>query len=276
MILFLLLLIVPLFAQTEDKPCHLDLKAIRLGVRHTEGEGIGYNKGYSTLDLVWIPVTFDPLILFTDLRGHRFTDGKFAGNGGIGVRYPHLPTGYAYGANIFYDYRRLKQSNLNRLGAGLEALGSFISFRANGYFPIGARNTRRTGSGKTFHNMPGVDGDIEIRAYSGLDHSLFVSGGPYYYIGDRTKNALGGQARLLLRVLGMFDLAAMASYDNLFHFNFQGRLGITFTFGPRKKVTQADKYKKGTLKCLRLNRLFDQLNRRVQRGEIPATVKQSG
>ena len=120
-LIVLALLFFPLFAHAEDKPCELNLKPIRLGIRHTEGEGIGYNKGYSSLDFTAIPFSVGSLLFLTDLRGHRLTNGKFAGNGGLGVRYPHLNSGYAYGINGFYDYRRQRQTNLNRLGVGLEA-----------------------------------------------------------------------------------------------------------------------------------------------------------
>lgn len=83
---------------------HVD-RARHLSVRHTEGTGIGYDLGYTTVASFLSPVTpwagkWTP---FLDLRGHVFNDGKAAANAGWGVRY--LTPSRVLGSHIYYDYR---------------------------------------------------------------------------------------------------------------------------------------------------------------------------
>ena len=55
--------------------------------RHLEPWGIGYERGYSTLEGLFFPYqkgNFRPLI---DTRVHGFTNNEYAANQGVGVRY---------------------------------------------------------------------------------------------------------------------------------------------------------------------------------------------
>lgn len=112
-----------------------DKKHKRIGIRHIEGGGIGYNKGYTTFEGFIAP---DPeswkAMPFLDLRGHVFDNGKIAVNAGGGVR--AIARDRAYGLNVFYDFRNTDRIHYNQMGVGMEILGKRFDFRTNGYLPF--------------------------------------------------------------------------------------------------------------------------------------------
>ena len=61
--------------ETENK-CTPGPRSMRASVRHIEAGGIGYNKGYSTLEtfIAGNPTRWS-VMPFLDLRGHVFNDG---------------------------------------------------------------------------------------------------------------------------------------------------------------------------------------------------------
>src|SRR5580658_7202074 len=111
---------------------------MRAAVRHIEAGGIGYNTGYSSLDVF---LATDPnkwrVMPFLDLRGHVFNNGTYAANGGIGAR--GMWGCRAYGINGYYDFRNTNRRNYNQVGAGLETLGKLWDLRVNGYLPVGKK-----------------------------------------------------------------------------------------------------------------------------------------
>jgi len=283
-----------LWAGTEEEqlhpsnhhPCELDIHPVRMGFRHIQSGGVGYDKGYSSLDLFISPFSQKDALIFFDLRGHRFTGGKFATNAGLGFRYPHLDTGFAYGVNVFYDYRRSNDTNLNQLGVGAEALGRIWSFRANGYFPTGKRVIDRKYSFHRFsgHNLhikekskrslTGVDAEAEARIYSHQFAKVFLAAGSYYYNGKHNRNAIGGKARLTGRFFDLGSLSAIASYDRLFGFNFQGEVGLSFALGGKRKILKNNSLRPSTEACHYAEQMANTLDYPVQRNEIIVIAKQ--
>src|SRR5690242_8258959 len=72
----------------KSEICSAGPSSMRVGARHITGPGVGYKKGYTTLETFLAPApdlwSFMP---FVDLRGHLFDDGKeWAANAGLGVR----------------------------------------------------------------------------------------------------------------------------------------------------------------------------------------------
>src|SRR5579872_5012888 len=69
--------------------CYSGPHPSKVDVRHLEYSGIGFDQGYSSLDLFlsntnpWLGNS----IFFLDLRGHIFNNGKPAANVGGGWRY---------------------------------------------------------------------------------------------------------------------------------------------------------------------------------------------
>lgn len=263
-----------------DDSCELGVQPVRVGLSHIQSGGVGYDKGYSSIDLFATPYSHHDALFFVDVRAHRFTNGKFAANGGLGVRYPYLNTNFAYGANFFYDYRRNNEKNLSQLGVGLEVLGRIWKFRTNGYFPIGTRNYDKETSFKRFkgHHLElkekykrtlfGIDAEAEARLYSSKNITAFLATGPYYYQGKDSRNAFGGKARLGGTFFNIGNLTAIASYDGLFGFNFQGEIGVSFQLGKKRRILKNNSLRPQTQDCRFAGEMVDTLNQPVQRNEI--------
>lgn len=216
----------------------------RLSVRHIEAGGIGYKKGYTTLEGF---ASTDPgnwrCVPFLDARAHVFDDGKIAANGGIGARTTWGCR--AYGANAYYDYRNSHRRNFNQASMGLETLGDLWDVRVNGYLPFGNKRSRPydpTFGGFTGHSMlidrkfqyamKGVDGEVGFHfGWSALD--FYGAGGAYYFKGEVGDGAVGGKARLAASYQDYVTLEVSDSYDTVFHNHVQGQLTLSLPFGPR-------------------------------------------
>jgi hypothetical protein len=116
--------------ENEEEECPTEYQYMRAALKHIEGGGIGYNKGYTTLEAF---IASDPdwwsVTPFLDLRGHVFDNGKFAANGGIGLR--SILGSRVYGINSYYDYRNTRRKGYNQIGLGLETLGELWDLRFN-------------------------------------------------------------------------------------------------------------------------------------------------
>ena len=108
-----------------------------IGLRFNELKGIGYQKGYTTLEsfnLFGLSHSFMPWL---DVRGHVFNNGKLAGNIGIGGRSLLSSIKHLLGAFLYYDVREAHRLTVHQLSPGLELLGKTMEYRLNGYFPVG-------------------------------------------------------------------------------------------------------------------------------------------
>lgn len=220
-------------------------------IRHIEPDGIGFTKGYSSLDLsLSCPSCDDHLVSFLDLRGHVFNDGKFAVNTGLALRWLPECSCRVWGINLFYDYRQTHKRPYNQISMGLEALGERWDFRVDGYLPVGAKRSRAFDfsfdffpdnsfllTGKRELAMKGIDAEAgyhftEIDAFD-----LYAAIGPYFYApGKFGDNTVGGRLRLLSTICTYLTLEAALSYDHIFKWIGQGALSLNFPFGPRKRV----------------------------------------
>jgi hypothetical protein len=218
---------------------------MRAAARHIEAGGVGYNKGYTTLETF---LATDPsnwsVMPFLDLRGHVFNDGKLAANAGLGAR---ATLGCrVYGLNAYYDYRNSHHKGYNQVGAGLETLGDTWDFRVNGYLPVGKKVSKAYDvefaefSGHSIlvnrkfrYAMKGIDAEAGFHFGKTSNFDFYAAAGPYYFKGDMGKAAFGGKARLAASFKEYITVEVSDSYDAVFHNNVQGQLTLSFPFGPR-------------------------------------------
>ena len=129
-------------AFSDETSCIPGPRPELIRLRHIESKGLGYNKGYSSLDaFLTYPKWSGDFLPFVDLRGHVFNDGKTAANAGWGFRYLSEPKKRVFGLNFYYDYRDASKKSYRQVSAGLEALGITWDFRMNGYLPVGGKRS---------------------------------------------------------------------------------------------------------------------------------------
>ena len=232
-----------------------------IALSHTEGKGLGYSAGYSSLDLfLGMPLVQD-LIVFTDCRGHAFNNGMRAGNVGLGLRHFSLCTGKIFGFNVVYDYLKNTQKTYSQIGAGFEILGECWDFHCNAYVPVGhiRKNIYRFNYAfyEQLKNEEATDLSFGLKAreqfaLKSVDTlfgyrfcnigctDLHISGGPYCFWGRsaKTKNAFNAKhecavgGRFIIDVLfkNYFVLTGTATYDPIFRWCCQGTLAINIPF----------------------------------------------
>lgn len=257
-----------------NENCPNGKKHYRAAIRHIESGGIGYENGYTTLETFFAS---DPtqwkVTPFLDLRGHIFDNGKWAANGGIGLR--TLWGTRAYGINTYYDYRNTGRFNSNQIGIGFETLGEFVDCRINGYLPVGAKlsdpygSTFGTFSGnymlvsQKYHSaMKGANAEFGFHFGKSELFNFYAAAGPYYFIGEIDPATWGGKARISGTFKDLFTLEISDSYDRTFHNKFQGQISLSFSFGPKSKV------KKQRSSCKAANTLNNRMLQPVGREEI--------
>lgn len=275
----------------SESDCKWAIYDFRAALSHREGRGIGYRRGYTTVETFLMPSLLEQCAVypFIDLRGHGFNDGKRAANAGVGIRYLD-PCCWVYGTNVYFDYRQSHHQGFDRvshafqqLGVGLEALGPNWDFRMNYYQPLGIKVWHFVQT--VFHDNKGItpinskrrqytvrmiDAEIGTCAGSGsfcdgcIDWSVYFAAGPYYLRERCTSGRCGGKARLAA-TLNNFLLEVFTSYDRITHGTLQIKIGIDFDLYAQSPST--NRY------CCDLNDscfgfVYDRLSQPVQRQEI--------
>ena len=230
-------------AQTCDDLPH----PMRFGLRHIENKGIGYNTGYTTLEMfLSAPVDRYLVTPFIDLRGHLFDDARWAANAGWGLR--AIWGNRIYGLNNYYDYRNSKRKNTyDQISVGFETLGTLWDFRWNAYFPFGT--TKSHGYDIQFNSFSGnslyvtrkfeqalIGTHAELGFCLGTTHdcSFYTAVGPYYFKGPIGTCLWGGQARLKGSYLDYVSAEMSYSYDKKFNGIVQGQVALTLPWGAQK------------------------------------------
>lgn len=220
----------------------------RLDVRHIEGSGIGYNKGYTTFEGFFATSpNQDQFMPFLDLRGHVFNNGKFASNVGLGFR--KSTDCHVFGLNTYYDYRKTKQINYNQIGFGAEALGLKWDLRVNGYLPVGKKSVQlgeTAFAGFAGHNllvlqnqqfaMKGFNAELGYHLNRPTCGDFYFAVGPYHFTQANDPKVWGGKARLVYRYKDYVTLELSDSYDNYFHNKFQCQLTLSLPLGREPEV----------------------------------------
>lgn len=242
-------------------------RAFQVGARHVEGKGVGYDEGYTTVEMFltrqqngWAP--------FVDVRGHVSNRARYAANAGIGLRYLQSPI--KWGINSYYDYRTTRVFHYNQVGMGLEALGSFWSAQLNAYLPVGRTRSSRYdisynnnlgpaqfGSFQGHHlllHFPkgsaysakeeiafrSLDASFSIRCLQKDHVSVDASLGPYYLSSSQgPHSALGGKIRLGLGLAKHLTFDVETTYDPLFRHRVQTGLRWSLPFGKQQPKTSS-------------------------------------
>ena len=261
---------------SPSKECRNGKRHYRVSARHIEGGGIGYNKGYTTLEGFFAPNPEQLVVMpFLDVRGHVFNDGKMAANAGLGFR--GILGCRTYGLNTYYDYRNTKRLHYNQVGVGLETLGTLWDFRINGYLPVGKKITSPYGikfdkfsgnqlvlSQKRQFSMKGADAEVGFHFGKSHNFDFYAAAGPYYYIGQIGHNTWGGKARLSGMYKEYITVELSNSYDRMFHNNFQGQVTFTLPFGNRSRVKKT----KNCNSCKMADAIVSRMVEPVAREEI--------
>lgn len=241
----------PLSAEEKMTPepstiCGVNAASNRIGVRHIEANGIGYNQGYTTFEAFLSPLEpWGSWTPFLDLRGHIFNNGQPAFNTGLGAR--KLTTSQVWGINAYYDYRKTNHQHYNQFSVGLECLGRGWDFRINGYLPVG--NKRSGFFNTSFSHFEGHYAFISqkrefamkgINAEAGAHVNfancpLYFATGPYYLEGEG-KVAWGGQVRAAINVFDYVRIEGNTSYDSVFKWIGQGQISVNIPLGRRQKI----------------------------------------
>ncbi|MEZ6051126.1 MAG: inverse autotransporter beta domain-containing protein [Planctomycetaceae bacterium] len=205
----------------------------RFGLAHDEGQGIGFDQGFTTLE--WMtPITgdFEWALLFADGRVLVRNDGTVGANFGIAHRYYDLNWNRIFGANVFYDYRNTEDNHFHQLGLGLEWLGEIVDVRANAYIPD-VDNVRGPipnlfrGHQLIINRdevaMTGGDVELGLRLPTFESIQVEVFGGFYHFDGHGNDDATGWRTRAQAEIAQRVTLDVAVQNDDVF--------GTTATFG---------------------------------------------
>lgn len=220
----------------------------RVTVKTRQFNGVGYDNGYSTGAAFLAPVWRHEFLPFIDLRAHVFDDGRFAFNGGLGLRVP--VDSWIFGGNLFYDYRNGDKFNPQQIGGGLEALGQHFDIRLNGYGPIANTDyfaltpvviQGHTASYKEVAQaaLPTIAGEIGMPFNDRCSDAFWYGAiGPYYLFGREVHDfnlggSWGGKARVAATFGKIFQVECDVTYDKIFHTTVQGVIAFHLPLGPR-------------------------------------------
>jgi hypothetical protein len=234
--------------------CALKPKPELIGISHTEGKGLGYSQGYSSLSLFLSqPFSQKSCLYFLDLRGHLFNNGKYAANAGTGFRWMNKRRSRIFGVNGFYDYLQTAQRPYNQVSLGFEALWQGWGMFVNGYLPVGRKETPlyqfsylSTSPGNFLVEgtekfaMKGIDAEIGYRFCDMTCLNIYTGIGPYGYWGRSTatknafrpahRHAVGGRFSASISYRQYVCLQGVATYDSLFKWGGQVMLVLAFPF----------------------------------------------
>lgn len=233
----------------QKQECTSPFHTMRIGVRHTEARGVGYDDGYTTLEGFGIYNRNPCFMPFLDLRGHVFNNGKLSGNIGIGERSVISSIDHIFGAYFYYDVRQEDHhlSVVNQLSPGVELLGKRMEYRINGYFPVG--KTKSHSWDYRFDRFNGhhillqhkrkfalTGGDAEVGAHitQSTTWDVYAGVGPYYFSSEHA-SSWGGKTRFIARYKEYVSLEASYSYDTLFKNVVQGTVALNYPFGKKLK-----------------------------------------
>lgn len=255
----------------------------RIAVKHIEERGIGYDKGYSSLDGYLMPNWDRKFLPFANARGHIFNDGKWASNIGIGGRFaPH--DNWVYGLNTYYDFRSATTLRGHQMGVGLEALSRLFDLRINGYVPIAIKHRASPFRFNKFIKNPfGAGSFVRLKRNVVMDFAsifgeigfslipeispidLYFACGPYYLAQEKFSSVKcggtwGAHGRLAMRILDGIEVAVKSSYDKEFHGIIQGYVSLGYPFVPSNMRLKGQRWRdrRGHLPHPRLRRRMTQ------------------
>jgi len=225
---YLIVFLIPLFIFAhEPPPSYTKLK-------HHEHKGVGYDTGYSSLDVHYTFAEFPTFCAFVNPRAHVFNDGRFAFNAGIGGRYKSPNQKWMVGGNAYYDFRSETIFSPQQLGGGLECFYSDLALRLSGYAPIGV--VKKTENRRAQVALANLQGEVE-KTFVRTENIHFLAAIGTYYLAKRSfqnktfGKAWGSQLRLTTHFWNRVTLAVETTYDHIYNFTLQGTLSLKIPLG---------------------------------------------
>lgn len=239
-----------LFSLSANRPDQLLFQA---SLSHIEGRGVGYHQGYTTLELLTMPLCsqkgFYP---FIDLRGHGFNNRKLAANVGIGFR-KFVSEDYCFGANFYYDvcqgsHRNFAQvgHTFQRAGIGFELFMPALDFRVNVYHTLGKErwkgrqlffNPSDPSHPKTKTRIVTMAQGFDAEIGRALDEGIlgcnfnwctYGAAGTYYLSHPKNKDAWGATLRFEATFNRYYNVEVRSTYDRVNNGIVQVKFEITF------------------------------------------------
>ena len=220
--------------------------AFYISLGHTDGKGIGYDEGYTTLKgAVFFPNAEKKIFPFIDLRYHFLNNGQSALNAGAGIRFVPSFTSKIFGFNVFYDYRRSPaHCNCQQMGVGAELLSRLMEFRINGYFPLkklhmvhycyydGYEGPYFIARKQYEYVFPGVDAEAGYRFFRNQKFLLYGALGTYYLVKNSCiPTVVGAKIRFECIVRQLLSFEASVTYDKYYKLRGEGQVTVTIPFG---------------------------------------------
>lgn len=206
-----------------------DVWLSRLSARHTQGDGVGYQNGFTSVDWFLPLLANGPdSIWFGDFRAILSTDAESSSNFGTGYRWYEPDQNRIYGANIFWDTRQFDDLHFNQLGVGLQTFGENIDLELNAYVPAvndtnqrstAQRNLAFVGNNLSFLSVNALSGMDFMAGYNVppiLEFNTRVLGGVYFYDSNQTPRTTGWRVRLETALQDWLAFTATAQDDELF------------------------------------------------------------
>lgn len=257
--------------------CPIDHSAF-LRLKHREPGGIGYPRGYTSLELFSVQSYGENTYGFFDGRGHLFNDGKWATNLGLGIRHLDGCSDVISGYNIYWDWVEAERGNFHQIGLGGELLWTCFDLQLNGHIPVGKRRKGHVrfdkfeGHSAFFAkkyslNMGGFDAQIGYWPYKSDCFATYFALGGYYFQGNFHTHFGGGFAQAKVSFWDYVEVEGQVSYDNEFKWIGQGQLALTIPFGPT-----LTRYPRKTHCCEDYLTFEERLLERPNRFEIAVTV----
>lgn len=202
------------------------------------GDGLGWDDGYTSIG-AWVPlgINSEDMLLYLDARGFASHTESGGGNFTLGYRY-YLP-GFdrfvgVYGAYDI-DAGNTESQTFNQFAVGAESVGRFLTYRVNGYIPIGDTNKDVASGivGDPFfrgYNIFALDREITRHQYGGFDAEV---GGPLplvgkygmsgflggYYLTSDVDDTVGFQGRLEANINDDLQIGGKLTTDDVFDTN---------------------------------------------------------
>lgn len=200
------------------------------------GNGIGYDGGFSGLDVMFAP-EYPPFsaMPFVEAQGIFIFDNNWVGSLGVGSRFLSEKTSAIWGLNAFYSFREANRGFYHQLGLGAELICKRWELNANGYIPIGNTSyvkkhvyddyigdykaVQRNKKDALFGGNIGLSVLVAQRG----NFMLYTTGGPYFLMEKSGHPQVwGGQVSIQPQWGDYFALSFIVSSDNYFGTLFQG------------------------------------------------------
>jgi hypothetical protein len=243
--LYFIFLLALSFSRAEVPPS-------QLLVSYMQGNGIGYQGGYSSAAAFLTSEMWGDFYFFMDVRAHVLNDGKGAYNLGVGSRSISRNQKAFLGANLFFDYRHTS-SSFQRMSLGLDsALGPFF-FSTNGYLLVAGKANIHTEERYVYQNgyiysgvieeesfKCGWDGEMGLYPINQPEFRAYLGGGPYYLKNTNLmalqENIWGAKGRIFIEIKKICKLEFIYSKDGFFGRKSQGQITFTFPFSKKGRT----------------------------------------